>query len=55
MHTQVNITHEKYIEIWTDIIKRKIINQSRALSIMGLDGAEKIAEYVVMVNDENVD
>lgn len=30
-------------------------NQSRALSIMGLNGAERIAEYVSSVNDENVD
>ena len=44
MHTQVNTAHEK-----------KISNQSRALSIMGLDGAEKIAAYVATVDEENVD
>lgn len=55
MHAQVNTAHEKYMEIWIDIIKQKISNQSRALSIMGLDGAEKIAEYVAMVDEENVD
>ena len=41
--------------IWIDIVKQKISNQSRALSIMGLDGAEKIAEYVAAVDEENVD
>ena len=40
MHAQKNTTHEKYMELWIDIIKQKISNQSRALSIMGLDGAE---------------
>lgn len=46
MHAQVNTTDEKYLDLWVQIIKQKIRNQSRALSIMGLDGAEKIAEYV---------
>lgn len=55
MHTQVNTAHEKYMEIWIDIIKQKISNQSRVLSIMGLDGSEKIAAYVATVNEENVD
>lgn len=55
MHAQVNTSSEKYLELWIQIIKQKISNQSRALSIMGLDGAEKIAEYVLEVNDENVD
>ena len=52
MHAQINTTHEKYMELWIDIIKQKISNQSRALSIMGLDGAERIAEHV---DEENVD
>lgn len=55
MHAQINTSSEKYLELWIQIIKQKISNQSRALSIMGLDGAEKIAEYVSAVNNENVD
>ena len=55
MHAQINTTHEKYMELWIDIIKQKISNQSRALSIMGLDGAERIAEHVATVDEENVD
>ena len=55
MHAQVNTTDEKYLELWIQIIKQKISNQSRALSIMGLEGAEKIAEYVATVNEDNVD
>lgn len=55
MHVQVNTAHEKYMELWIDIIKQKISNQSRALSIMGLAGAERIAEFVAAVNEENVE
>lgn len=55
MHAQVNTTHEKYLKLWIQIIKQKIRNQSRALSIMGLDGAEMVAEYVSAVNEESVD
>ncbi len=55
MHAQVNTLSEKYLELWIQIIKRKISNQSRALSIMGLEGAEKIAEYRFAINKENVD
>lgn len=55
MHAQVNTTSEKNLELWIQIIKHKISNQSRALSIMGLEGAEKIAAYVSVINEENVD
>lgn len=55
MHAQVNAAHEKYMRLWIKLIKQKISNQSRALSIMGLTGAERIAEYVATLNEENVD
>ena len=55
MHAQVNVSEEKYLNIWIQIIKQKITNQSRALSIMGLEGAERVAEYVSSVNINNVD
>lgn len=55
MHAQVNTKDEKYIELWIQIIKQKISNQSRTLSIMGLNGAEIIAEYVASINEKNVD
>ncbi len=44
MHAQVNTASEKYMELWIHIIKQKISNQSRALSIMGLNGAERIID-----------
>ena len=55
MHAQVNVALEKYMELWIRIIKQKISNQSRALSILRLDGAERIAEYVATLGKENVD
>lgn len=55
MHAQVNTKDEKYLELWIQIIKQKISNQSRALSIMGLNGVEEIAKYVVSTNEKNVD
>lgn len=55
MHAQVNTTDEKYLGLWIQIVKQKIRNQSRALSIMGLEGAERIAEYATTASQENVD
>lgn len=55
MHAQVNVTDEEQRKLWLQIIKKKIANQSRALSIMGLNGAEEIAQYVETVNEQNVD
>lgn len=55
MHAQVNTKDEKYIELWIQIIKQKISNQSRTLSIMGVNGAEVVAKYVTSINEENVD
>lgn len=55
MHAQVNLTEERYLELWLQIIRQKIRNQSRVLSIMGRDGAERIAEYLQIINLQNVD
>lgn len=55
MHAQVNTKDEKYIELWIQIIKQKISNQSKTLSIMGVNGAEVVAKYVTSINEENVD
>lgn len=55
MHAQVSVSDDKYLNLWVQIIKQKICNQSRALSIMGLNGAEKVAKYVISLDKENVD
>lgn len=55
MHAQIKIPDKKYLELWVQIIKQKICNQSRALAIMGLNGAEEITKYAMSVNEQNVD
>ncbi|MDD6401466.1 MAG: type II CRISPR-associated endonuclease Cas1 [Lachnospiraceae bacterium] len=55
MHAQVNTSEEKYRKLWVNIIKQKISNQSRALSILGVEGAETIATYISKINIDNVD
>ena len=55
MHAQVETTDEIYRRLWFRITKFKISNQSRNLSILGLDGAEKIAAYAEVLTVENVD
>ena len=42
-------------QIWLSLIKRKIENQSRALTLLGLTGAEKILSYSDELNITNVD
>jgi len=55
MHAQVRTNAEKYLQLWVQIIKQKISNQSRALSIMGMLGVEETAKYAISVHHENVD
>ena len=55
MHAQVKTDEVKCLNLWVQIIKRKISNQSRALSILGLSHAEKIASYVEKIDENNVD
>ena len=55
MHAQVNTSEEKYKKLWVNIIKQKISNQARALSILGVEGAETIATYISQINIDNVD
>lgn len=55
MHAQVSTGMACYKDIWMQIIRKKISNQSRVLSILGLNGAERVADYALNINDENVD
>ncbi len=55
MHAQINTNPEKYKGLWFGIIKQKICNQARALSIMGLNGAEDVFKYAGCITKENVD
>lgn len=55
MHQQVRFGEENYQNLWVQIIKQKISNQARALAILGLDGAEKVALYADNLTSDNVD
>ncbi len=55
MHAQVNIDSEKKLELWMDIIRRKIHNQAGALSILGLPGSGEIAAYAKKITKGTVD
>ncbi len=55
MHAQVEVSQEQNLALWVQIIRRKIMNQSRALSILGFSGAEDIAKYADGLDENNVD
>ena len=55
IHNQVDYSDENYQRLWLRIIKQKISNQARALSILGFSGAEKIASYAENLTHDNVD
>ena len=55
MHAQISTYEELYLELWLQIIRQKISNQSRALSIMGMNGAENVTKYLDDISKENVD
>lgn len=55
MHAQVHTSAEKYQVLWIEIIRAKIYNQAKALSILGLNGAENISRYADFLTKENVD
>ena len=54
IHAQAGLDGSRRIKLWTQLIRQKISNQSRVLSILGLDGAEKVASYTAL-SEESVD
>ncbi len=54
IHCQVAFGEENYRKLWVQIVKQKICNQSRALSILGFDGAERVAFYAETITVDNV-
>lgn len=55
MHAQVNTRPQRYLDLWIQLVRQKISNQSRALSIMGMPGSEKVASYIDKITEANVD
>ena len=55
IHRQVQFSEVEYNKLWFQIIKHKISNQSRALSILGCPGAEKIGAYAEGMKMDDID
>lgn len=55
MHARVTISSDAYLELWFQIINQKVSNQAKALSIMGMKGAENISKYLERITLENID
>lgn len=55
MHAQIAASGAVYLDLWVQIIRQKIDNQSRALSIMGMEGSDVVAKYIDKITSENVD
>ena len=55
MHAQVMTDENVYLDLWLQIIRQKISNQARALSIMGMESAEKVSKYLDSISTSNVD
>lgn len=54
MHAQVAGSSDINLDLWLQIINRKVSNQARALSIMGMKGAENISKYLESITAENI-
>lgn len=50
---QINMTAEKRLELWKLIIKKKMSNQIKALSILGINGGENLYKYIERIENIN--
>ena len=55
LHTQITLTSEKADAMWEQVIRQKIENQARALSLLGLDGDKEIWNYAEKIGRESTD
>lgn len=55
IHRQVELSRDRYEELWIQIIRQKIANQGRALSILGFEGAENVTGYLDDITIDSVD
>lgn len=55
MHAQVNVNNSLKNTLWHHIIRQKICNQARVLSIIGSDGAESVIKNADALTVDNVD
>lgn len=55
MRNQIAMTPEEKAVLWRELIIRKIENQSRALAILGREGAEKVLRYTDEISGGDID
>ena len=55
MRNQIAMTPEEKAVLWRELIIRKIENQSRALAILGREGAEKVLRYTDEISEGDID
>jgi len=55
MRNQIAMTPEEKAVLWRKLIIRKIENQSRALAILGKEGAEKVLRYTDEISEADID
>ena len=55
MHAQVMMESIRNRRLWEQIIARKIGNQAGCLTILGLNGADRVSSYLERLDSENVD
>ena len=55
IHKQIGMSDSLLSEIWQLIVKSKIDNQARTLSILGLPGADKVGSYATSVDEAAAD
>lgn len=55
MRNQIIMTPETKNQLWKQLIIRKIENQSRTLTLLGRDGAEKVLRYASTLDIDDID
>ncbi len=55
MHAQVETGKDTYRDLWKQIINKKVSNQARALSILGLEGADIVFAHINALDEDNID
>lgn len=55
LREQIALTKEEKYNIWADVIKRKVENQARALTLLGSEGSEAILKYTSGFDAETID
>ena len=55
MKQQIYMRPERADALWKMIITRKIENQARSLTLLGLDGAEEVLSYINLIDEISID